>query len=201
MKNFKRIIFILLIFVVAFSCNNKCDDTSDQVTMYIPDSIRLELNQDDSLIYQSNLGNFDTLVITEKLYLINDSIRIAPIESRCYESTKGEIIRCMIKYKDSTNYYISQEFITYPNTGFLYNFKEFKKVEEVQYLIRRLSGLNEYQLNDSIYKYVFFWEEQCYFGSTTDFSVITLNHKYGIIQYKNCSGEEFTLFKYVKSTK
>jgi hypothetical protein len=170
--------------------------------MYIPDSIRLELNQGDSLIYQSNFGNFDTLVITEKIYLVSDSIPIAPIESRCYESTKGEIIRCNIKYKDSSNFYVSQAFRTYPNIGIYYNFKEFRRNgNEYLYLQRNISGLKEYQINDSIYKYVYFWKEQCYFGSTTDFSVITLNHKYGIIQYKNCSGEEFTLIKYVKSTK
>ena len=192
MKKTKVIIFILAL-VIINSCKDKCEDMPERVEVAIPDSLKLTLSIGDSLIYKSNLDNYDTIIVAD---ISTRYGWIESVDNGCYLNYDGEYITVSFLYHDTIEYNIVQAYKKYPNVFMSVKYKNFNFYWEYIYDVADYYGLDRYYYNDSIYSNACFWDDEC---SNSESIVIAMNNKYGILHYTDCTGETYDLFKYIKS--
>ncbi len=196
MKKISIVVLLILTVVTINSCKDKCEDLPHNIEVEIPDSLKLALNIGDSIIYKSNLDNYDTIKVVD---IKTHYYGIGSVINGCNLNYDGEYITIDLLYHDSIEYQIQQAYKTYPNITMNIEYKDFYFYYTSAIIGSSNYGLDKYYYNDSTFYNVYFWSKECNSSALNDYQEIALNNKYGILYYTNCTGETYNLFKYIKS--
>ena len=202
MQTKKNFIFFL---VLLFLLSNCCKDVKHYE---IPENQRFKIKQNDTFIYKSNFGNYDTLFIWNE-----DNFYFGcrkGFDSWCtFKILEEYLVFYVNKYSvnEKPNYAIIKQISSEDNPS-CYSFQIDKtylgKLDTIyvnnvvrESVIRRETELETILINKIEYENVIKVEAECI--NDTSISLIYVNNEFGLLYYEYCSGEKYELIKYLPS--